>query len=47
MRIRNKETGKIIDSKNAEIMIIAPNEFPIAYKSISALTEQWEDLKDD
>ena len=47
MKIRNKETGKIIDSKKAEIMIIAPNEYPIAYTSISALTKQWEDQKDD
>lgn len=47
MRIHNKETGKIIDSHKAEIMIIAPNEYPIAYNSIKDLTEQWEDQDND
>lgn len=45
MKIRNKETGKIIDSQDGEIMVIAPNEYPIAYKTINELTKDWEDVE--
>ena len=45
MKLRNKKTGKIIDSKNAQIMIIAPREIPIVYLSISSLNEYWEDTE--
>lgn len=47
MKLRNKKTGKIIDSNNAQIMIIAPSEIPIAYLSISSLNENWEDVKEE
>lgn len=43
MKLRNKKTGKVIDSNKAQIMIIAPNEIPIAYLSIGSLNEEWED----
>lgn len=46
MRLRNKKTGEIIDSNNANILIIAPNEILISYLSISALNENWEDVGD-
>lgn len=45
MKLRNKETGKVIDSNKARIMIIAPNEIPIAFYSIKSLNENWEDYK--
>ena len=47
MKLRNKKTGEIIDSINAQLMIITPSEIPIAYLSINELIENWEDVEND
>ena len=47
MKLRNKKTGKIIDSKKAKILIIAPNEIPIEYSSIRSLNEHLEDVEEE